>query len=240
MSFGLKNAPHVFQRKIKHLSNFTCVYVDDILVFSKTKYEHLSHLHTVFKIIENEGLVISRKKMHLFKTYIEFLGVELGNGKIKLQLHIARKILEYPDDLKDLKQLQSFLGLLNYARRFIKNLSKFTRPLYNKTSIKGTRQFNTEDIKLVKLLKQMVQDLPEMAIPLETDYLVIQTDGCETGRGEILLKKPLKYSSSSTEQVCRYASGKYKEKGNLTSLDYELLAVIYTFEAFALFLVGKE
>ena len=66
MPFGLKNAPQIFQRKMdnifKHCSSFTCVYIDDILVFSKNKKEHIAHLYTVLKLFESNGLIISNKR----------------------------------------------------------------------------------------------------------------------------------------------------------------------------------
>ena len=80
--------------------------------------------------------------MKLFKTQIEFLGLELENGQIKLQDHIVQKINNFPDKLEDLKTLQSFLGLLNYPRPYIINLSRLTGPLYSKTKNTGQRYFN--------------------------------------------------------------------------------------------------
>ena len=66
------------------------VYVDDILVFSKDIKEHLGRLQTVFRLFVDNGIIIS-KKMELCKNYTNFLGVLLGNGKIKLQPHIAKR-----------------------------------------------------------------------------------------------------------------------------------------------------
>ena len=60
--------------------------------------------------------------MQLFQQTIEFLGVIIGNSKILLQPHISKKILTFPDKIEKTKELQKFLGLLNYARPFIKNL----------------------------------------------------------------------------------------------------------------------
>ena len=151
--------------------------------------------------------------MKLFKQTIGFLGVTIGKGTIDLQPHITRKILEFPDYLENLKQIQSFLGLVNYARPFIKNLSKYTGPLYNKASPKGKRQFNTEDIKLVQKIKELAQNLQPLTLPLSTDYLIVETDGSSHGWGGILLKKTNKLDPKSSEQICRYASGTFKEKG---------------------------
>ena len=134
MSFGLKTVPPVFQRKMDSIfgdyKRFVLVYVDDILVFSKDMKEHLGHLQTVFRLFVENGIVISKKKMELCKNHINFLGVVLGDGKIKLQPHIAKKALEMPDKLDNVKELQKFLGIVNYARSFIKDLGKIAGPLY--------------------------------------------------------------------------------------------------------------
>jgi len=68
--------------------------------------------------------------MDLCKHLINFLGVEMGYGKIKLQPHIVKKVLDMPDKLDKTKDLQKFLGILNYARNFIKDLGKVAGPLY--------------------------------------------------------------------------------------------------------------
>ena len=86
------------------------------LFFSKTFHEHIKHLELVFEELINNGLVASRKKIKLFKNQIEFLGLELENGQIKLQ-HIVQKINNFPNKQEDLKTLQSFLGLLNCKTR---------------------------------------------------------------------------------------------------------------------------
>ena len=97
--------------------------------------------------------------MELFKRKISFLGLEIGNGKTELQSHISTKILEFPEKFENLKQIQTFLGLVNYARKFIPNLSKLVGPLYSKTTKNGQRHFNQEDIKLVKVIKEAVKKL---------------------------------------------------------------------------------
>ena len=154
MPFGIKNAPSIFQRKMdtifNNVYNFTCVYIDDILVFSKNLQEHRKHLSILFKIFIEEGLIISQKKMKLEQPKIDFLGLEIEReGKIKLQPHIAKKLLDFPNDLSETKTLQQFLGVLNYTRTFYKNLSQDTQPLYNKLKKSGQKHFNKEDKALI-------------------------------------------------------------------------------------------
>lgn len=243
MPFGLKNAPQAFQRKMDEVFNdckqFTVVYIDDVLVFSKTYKEHISHLYTVLTKMEAHGLVVSKPKMKLAKTHIEFLGTEIGEGKISLQPHITQKILSFPDKIEETKQLRSFLGLLNYARPYIKDLGKIIGCLYAKTSEKGQKYFNRKDIEVVQQVKQLVKNLPKLSLPLDSDYLIIQTDGCESGWGGILLRKKNKYAPKNTEEICRYAYENFREKGQMTSLDYELLAVNYVLDSFYLYIVGR-
>ena len=100
MPFGLKNAPSIFQRKMDNTfnqyKNFVCVYIDDILVFRGNKKEHVSHLKLVLSEFLKQGIVISGKEAQFFRKNIELLGVEIGNGNIKLQPHIAKKIIDTP------------------------------------------------------------------------------------------------------------------------------------------------
>ena len=64
----------------------------------------------IFEKLISHGLIVNKKKLKLFKTQIEFLGLELEDGQIKLQEYIVQKINNFPDKLEDLKTLQSFLG----------------------------------------------------------------------------------------------------------------------------------
>ena len=97
MPFRLKNAPSIFSKKIdevfRKFRNFICIYIDDILVHSKSRAEHIGHLKLVLSKFLKEGIIISSKKVQFFRSNIEFLGIEIGNGKIKLQPHISKKIL---------------------------------------------------------------------------------------------------------------------------------------------------
>jgi hypothetical protein len=171
------------------------VCIDDILVFSKNKQEHIGHLQVVFAELINHGIIISKKKMELFKPHIKFLGAEIGEGKIKLQDHISKKILDFEDKILNTEELQKFLGLVNYARPYIKDIGKVIGPLYSKTNLKGQKHFNIEDIKLVKKVKEMVKNLPLLRLPLDADYMIIESDGSDLGWGAVLLRKLNKYRS---------------------------------------------
>jgi len=243
MPFGLKNAPAVFQRKMDNIFNefseFIVVYIDDILIFSDNIEQHIHHLNKFFGIVEKEGLILSKDKMKIGVTRIEFLGLEIGEGKVQLQPHIVKKIMEFKEpDLENLKGLQSFLGLLNYARNYIPNLSKLTGTLYNKCSPHGERRMNKQDWEQVKKIKKVISNLPPLEFPPANSYIIIQTDGAELGWGAILKWKPTKFHSQKEEKIARYASGTYKTKAS--GIDSEILACLYAFDKFKIFLLDKQ
>ncbi|CAN4119567.1 unnamed protein product [Withania somnifera] len=136
MPFGLKNAPSEFRKIINDIFNqymdFIIVYIDDILVYSKTLESHIKHLDIFKKIVIQNGLVISKPKMNTFQTNVRFLGHNICQGKI---IPIQRSIefaSKFPDIITDRTMLQRFLGGLNYISPFYKNLSKDLAPLYER------------------------------------------------------------------------------------------------------------
>jgi hypothetical protein len=112
---------------------------------------------------------------------INFLGHEIGEGKIYLQDHIAKKILQFPDAMNDKKVLQQFIGIVNYTRNYIDNLAKLARALYAKLRKNGQKYFNSEDIKLVKIKKDKVKYLKPLKLPLDNHYFIIETDASKEG-----------------------------------------------------------
>nr|GFC11873.1 ORFIII-like polyprotein [Tanacetum cinerariifolium] len=191
MPFGLKNAPAVFQRKMdkcfKGTESFIAVYIDDILVFSKNEKEHAKHLEKMLKIYEDNGLVLSPTKMKLAVSTVDFLGAVIGEGTIKLQPHIIKKIVNFNEkELKTKKGLRSFLGILNYARTHIPKLGILLRPLYEKTNAHGDKRMKPSDYKLFRKIKEQVQNLPDFEIPPEDAYIILETDGCMEGWGGIV------------------------------------------------------
>ncbi|KAG6522329.1 hypothetical protein ZIOFF_019468 [Zingiber officinale] len=194
----------------KEYEEFLVVYIDDILVFSATEEAHIQHLTKMLDICAKEGLVLSPSKMKIAQPEIEFLGATVGNRKIKLQQHIIRKIIDFDEQkLQTLKGLRSWLEILNYARPYIQNLSTLLGPLYSKTSPNGDPKFKNSDWEIIRKIRKIIQELPDLELPPINSYIIIETDDSMEGWGGICKWKKSKYDSRSIERICAYASGKF-------------------------------
>jgi hypothetical protein len=118
-------------------------------------------------------------------------------------------------------------------------LAKLVGPLYAKLRKNGQKYFNSEDIKLVKIIKDKIKDLKPLELPLDNHYFIIETDASKEGWGAILNQKPNKYSPKSEEKIYRYASGSYKLK-IVNNTDREILAIIHVINSFRLYMCFKE
>jgi hypothetical protein len=118
-------------------------------------------------------------------------------------------------------------------------LTKLAGPLCAKLRKNGQKYFNSEDIKLVKIIKDNVKDLKHLELTLDDYYFVIETDASKECRSAILKQKPNKYSPKSEGKICRYTSGNYKLK-TVNNTDREILVIIHAINSFRLYLDFKE
>lgn len=109
--------------------NNALIYIDDILLFSPDQQAHLDLLQAFMNIIQKYGIMLSRNKILIVTTEVEFLGMHISNGQYFLQPHISKSLQEFSDKLKSVKQIQQFLGLVNYMADFIPKIVKYRDPL---------------------------------------------------------------------------------------------------------------
>jgi hypothetical protein len=127
MSFGLTNALSTFMRLMNEflkdfIKKFVIVYLDDILIFSKTKAEHLKHLATVMQRLQQEKLLINMKKSSFMKTELIYLGSVVSADKLRMDPDKVEAIKNWPSP-KSIFEVLCFHGLASFYRKFIRNFS---------------------------------------------------------------------------------------------------------------------
>lgn len=133
MPFGLTNAPAQFQAHIHQvlagLVDTVCiVYLDDILVFSKTKEDHVKHVRQVLDRLRKARLYLHLKKCEFHTQQTEYLGFIVSNKGISVDPKRIKTIQDWPEP-RSVHDIRVFIGFLNYYRRFIHHFSRIALPL---------------------------------------------------------------------------------------------------------------
>ena len=133
MPFGLSNAPAYFMYLmnkvfIEYLDKFVVVFIDDILVYSKSEEEHEKHLRFVLQKLRENQLYAKLSKCEFWLDEVSFLGHVITNGGIAVDPGKGRDVLKW-EPPQTVSEIRSFLGLAGYYRRFIEGFSKIVKPL---------------------------------------------------------------------------------------------------------------
>ena len=213
LPFGYKNAPGRFQHFMDNCFNQleNCiVYIDDILLYSRTQDEHIRLLEKFIHIVKNTGISLSKRKAEIMKSLIEFLGIQIDKNGIEMQTHIVQKIITIDENIDTKKKLQSFLGLVNQVREYIPKLAEHLKPLHKKLKKDVEYHFDDKDKKHIRNIKNLCKKLPKLYFPDEnkTFTYIVETDSSDHSYGGVL---KYKYEKEKIEHHCRYYSGSYTE-----------------------------
>ena len=134
MPFGLTNVPATFQQLMEsclgdyHLK-YCIIYLDDIIIFSKTPEENLNRLCKIFRKLDEAGLCLKPSKCEFFRDRLEYLGHVVLSKGIETNPKKIAAIINLPRP-KNVTQIRSFLGFCNYYRKFIRGYAQVAKPLY--------------------------------------------------------------------------------------------------------------
>ena len=192
MPFGLCNAPATFQRLMEQvlagLHWTSClVYLDDIIVFSRSISEHLKKLRDVFSRLKKAGLKIKPSKCHLLQKSVHYLGHVVSGRGIETDPEKIRCVADWPT-LTGPKQLKQFLGLASYYRRFVKGFAQVASPLYALTDKKNKKEWqwtNACSDAFMELKKKLVTS-PVLALLQFNLHFILDTDASGEGLGAVL------------------------------------------------------
>ncbi|GKB24156.1 putative reverse transcriptase domain-containing protein [Tanacetum coccineum] len=185
MPFGLTNAPAVFMDLMNrvcrpYLDKFVIVFIDDILVYSKTREEHEVHLGLVLELLKKEKLYAKFSKCEFWLREVQFLGhVINGDG-----IHVDPSKIEAVKNWKAPRtpsEVRSFLGLAGYYRRFIENFSKIAKPLTVLTQKSRTFDWGEEQENGFQTFKDKLCNAPILALPDGPKDFVVYCDASGLG-----------------------------------------------------------
>uniref|UniRef100_A0A8C5PCP2 ribonuclease H n=1 Tax=Leptobrachium leishanense TaxID=445787 RepID=A0A8C5PCP2_9ANUR len=193
MPFGLCNAPAAFQHFLNDifrdvLDTFLVVYLDDLLVYSRTIQEHTQHVRLVLSRLRQHKLYGKIEKSTFEKSSIEFLGYVLSPGHIEMDKAKIKAILDWPTP-RDKKMVQQFMGFANFYRRFIRSFSHLTAPITSLTK-KDVRFCWTEEAqRAFNKLKESFTQAPILKQPDINLPYSLETDASDIALGAILSQK---------------------------------------------------
>jgi len=145
------------------IDEFVLVYLDDILIFSKSWNEHVCHVKKVFGVLKNEKFYVKLSKCEFWKTSLVYLGRIVGCGQLKIDPFKVEAIVNWPKPTGATK-VRSFLGAIQYWRIFITNFSIISAPLHTLTSVKKVFQWGGKQQKSFDTLKEKISTAPILAL----------------------------------------------------------------------------
>ncbi|XP_048232892.1 uncharacterized mitochondrial protein AtMg00860-like [Ricinus communis] len=147
-----------------YLDQFVVVYLDDIVVYSNTLKEHVEHLRLVFKALRDNELYVKNEKCSFAQREVAFLGHIVGDGKLRMDGSKVKVIQDWEPPTK-VTELRSFLGLVNYYRRFIKGYSSIATPLTDLLKKGRAWDWSTKRQQAFEGLKKAIMEESVLALP---------------------------------------------------------------------------
>ncbi|WVZ63483.1 LOW QUALITY PROTEIN: hypothetical protein U9M48_013110, partial [Paspalum notatum var. saurae] len=235
-SFGLTNAPAYFMQLMNsvfmdYLDKFVVVFIDDILIYSKTEAEHEEHLRLVLQILREHKLYAKFSKCKFWIDEVRFLGHVVSKGGIavhpnKVSTVTNWKVSEIP------KEVRGFLGLAGYYRRFIENFSKIAKPMTS--LLKKDAEFRWTIAQKVAFdeLKKRLTTAPVLALPDQQKKFIVYCDASRDGLGCVLMQEG---------KMIAYASRQLrKHELNYPTHELELAAVVHALKIWRHYLYGQH
>lgn len=244
MPFGLTGSPATFQRLMNKiligLQGLKCfIYLDDVIIHAKNLNDHARKLREVLTRFQSYNLKLQPSKCQFMKREIQYLGHIITENGVKPDPKLITSVINSPIP-KNIKQLQSFLGLANYYRKFIQNFSNITAPL-NKLLRKNIKfNWTNSCTEAFESLKLFLTSAPLLKFPDFEKTFILTTDSSGEALGAVL-EQPYDIGEELINLPCSYASRVLNAaERNYSATERELLAVVWAITVFRPYLYGRE
>jgi hypothetical protein len=202
MPFGLTNAPATFQCLMnsifsEQIRRFVIVFLDDILIYSRSWVEHVCHLRLVLQTLRDHQLYAKLSKCSFAQESISYLGHIISRQGVATDADKTQVMLAWPTP-SSATELRGFLGLTDYYRKFVNGYGILAKPLTNLLTKKGFN-WSEQAEHVFNQLKQAMVSTPVLALPNFDLPFTVETDACDTGVGAILSQNghPIAYLSKA-------------------------------------------
>ncbi|KAJ9531768.1 hypothetical protein QJQ45_021918 [Haematococcus lacustris] len=240
LPFGLCNAPATFQQLMNdvfkpHLDDFVLVYLDDILVFSKSAADHERHLHLTLSLLRQHQLCANLAKCAFWLDTVDFLGHIVSAAGIQPDPTKVKAVLDWPAP-QDKHQLRSFLGTANYYRRLLHHHAHRVLPLTDLLRDEQPWRWGEAEQRAFADIKAAMASSPVVRPPDFSLPFTVKTDASLFAIGAVLTQQ----NSSGAEYVVAYESCKLNPaQVNYPAHERELLAVLHALTTWRHYLLGR-
>jgi len=237
MFFGLTNAPATFQHMMDDIfgdlvrAGKVIIYIDDILIYTDTLDEHREITREVLKRLRNNKLFLNMKKCVFEQSSVDFLGLVVGNGEVRMHPEKVEAIKNWPIP-KDLRGVRAFMQTCNFYRSFIPHFADITRPFNALTKKNVLFQWGPEQQEAFDLLKKAMMEEVTLLLPVPGAKFRLETDASDYAVGAVLHQiiegqsRPLGFFSKTLQPAER----------NYEIYDKEMLAIMMGLENWRHFL----
>jgi hypothetical protein len=236
MSFGLTNAPAYFMNLMnkifmEYLDKFVVVFLDDILIYSKTEEEHAEHLRLVLETLREHQLYAKLSKCEFWLSEVAFLGHIVSAGGISVDPEKIQAILDWLSPT-NVFEIRSFLGLAGYYRKFVEGFSSIAKPMTQLLKKDKKFEWTQKCEDSFQELKKRLTSAPILIMPDVTRSFDMYCDASRLGLGCVLMQEG---------KVVSYLSRQLRpHEENYPTHDLELAAVVLALKTWRPYLAGHR
>ena len=234
MPFGMKCAPATFQRLINSIisgMDGVQAYLDDSVIYSASWEKHLAKLRKLLERLRSAQLTVNLVKSDFAKAQLDYLGYTVGGGMLTPIDSKVEAILNYPAPTTR-REVQRYLGMIGYYRRFIKDFSQLAAPLTDLTSSKKTFHWTEDCQEAFETLKRFLIKDPILRTPDFNKPFELQVDASNDGIGAVLLQD----FEGQKHPICYHSAKLKAHQRSYSTPEKEALALISALEKFYVYL----
>lgn len=240
LPFGLSGAPMTFQRLMNQvlagIQGLECfVYLDDIVVYGGNLEEHEARLRNVLQRLRDHNLKLNISKCHILSREVVYLGHTCGQLGVSPDKNNVKCVSTYPRP-RNKKQVQSFLGLVNYYRKFIQGCAEMSLPLTKLTRKDSVFDWSTECNEAFEALKTAITSPPVLAYPDFEREFIVTTDASNTCLGAVLSQ----ISNQGDRPIAFASRALNSAETRYSTIEKEFLAIVWAVQNFRAYLLGRH